>query len=303
MILMILDFFMSKNKNTSTYLSNISFLLGVPSFLFFLFFLLIPVILLNIISFKERDITSGVLDTWSLDSWRFILNNKDFHSILFNTLNLSFNVTLSCILISYLLLFFMKNFVKKIQFLIIIILIFPISFDILIKNLGWISFLGYNGFLNILFAKLGIIDKPIIFLFSDIAVYLSQVINFTPLMTLSIWISYLRINSNIILGAEDLGATSLNVFLEIILPLTKKGLLSGGILVFTSSLVNFIIPEIIGGSKKYYLGNLIKFEFFDMKNWSFGSAISIFVYLISIIFSIVLFLIINFNHLLKKKIK
>lgn len=295
MTIRILYLFMNKDKNMISPISNIAFLLGLPTFLIFLVFLLIPIIFLNVISLKERDITSGVLSNWSLEAWYFIINNNNFHSILFNSLKISFSITFVCLIIAYLLLFTIRKLDRKIQTILIIILLFPISFDTLIITLGWLSFLGYDGLLNILFIKLGIIKTPIIFLFSEISVFWAQVINFTPLMTLSVWLSFLKIERNIILGAEDLGASSFSIFLEIILPLTKNGIQSGGILVFTSSLVNFIIPEIVGGDKKYYLGNLIKFELFEMKNWAVGSSISICVYLISIITYLALISLTNYN--------
>src|SRR5699024_10317033 len=76
-------------------------------------------------------------------------------------------------------------------------------------------------------------------------------------------------------AAEDLGASKLEVFTRIILPLSIPGVVSGFTMVFMPAVSTFVISSLLGGGKYMLIGNLVEQQFLWSGDWNFGSAISI----------------------------
>ena len=104
---------------------------------------------------------------------------------------------------------------------------------------------------------LGLSDTPIRLLFTETAVFLGLLQLFMPLMIISLVSAMENIPRDVIPAARVLGATWLQVFMRVILPLTKEGLVIGGTLVFTGALTAYITPAILGGSKVLMLETLL----------------------------------------------
>ena len=84
-------------------------------------------------------------------------------------------------------------------------------------------------------------------------------------------------------AASDLGASPVNKFMKITLPLTKGGIVSGCLLVFVPTLGLFFITDLLGGSKVVLMSNLIKNQFLTARDWPFGSAISVILIIVMVI--------------------
>ena len=76
-------------------------------------------------------------------------------------------------------------------------------------------------------------------------------------------------------AATDLGADRFTAFQRVVLPLATPGIITGIMFVFIPALGNFVVPDILGGSDSFMIGNTIKNQFMTVRNWSFGSALSV----------------------------
>ncbi|MEG1687515.1 MAG: ABC transporter permease subunit, partial [Angelakisella sp.] len=76
-------------------------------------------------------------------------------------------------------------------------------------------------------------------------------------------------------AARDLGASRITAFLTVTLKLTLPGLLSGFVLVFVPSMGLFFIADLLGGGKIMLVGNLIKNQLLQARDWPFGAALSV----------------------------
>ena len=76
---------------------------------------------------------------------------------------------------------------------------------------------------------------------------------------------------------ERRGAIGKYQLRNIILPLTKPGIVAGCILVFIPGLGAYITPELLGGGKELMIGNLIEQQFLSARNWPFGAALGMMV--------------------------
>lgn len=74
---------------------------------------------------------------------------------------------------------------------------------------------------------------------------------------------------------HDLGATPVQAFLRVTLPLSLPGVISGITLVFLPAVSSFFIPKLLGGGQYVLVGNIIETQFLTTGDWNFGSAISL----------------------------
>lgn len=101
-----------------------------------------------------------------------------------------------------------------------------------------------------------------------------------PYMILPIIASLDRMDKTLLEASTDLGANRFKTFYKITLPLTMQGVVTGIVFVFIPSLGQFVVPDILGGTSSYMIGNTITNQFITVRNWPFGSAMSMLLMLI-----------------------
>jgi spermidine/putrescine transport system permease protein len=115
-----------------------------------------------------------------------------------------------------------------------------------------------------------------------------MVYNYLPFMILPLYTVMIKIDNSLIEASQDLGANFAGVFLKIVLPLSKPGIMTGITMVFTPSVSTFIISRMLGGGANFLLGDLIEQQFLgNAYNPQLGSAISL-ILMIFILLSIAL---------------
>src|SRR3984885_15966282 len=112
-------------------------------------------------------------------------------------------------------------------------------------------------------------------LFTPQAVLIGMFYNYLPYMAMSLYVSVEKLDVKLLEAAADLGAGPFKRFFKIILPLSIPGLIAGSIMVFIPSLGEFVIPDILGGGTSLFVGNLLAQQFLTVRNWPYGSALSV----------------------------
>ena len=145
--------------------------------------------------------------------------------------------------------------------------------NFLLRTLAWQTLLEKTGVINSILSflhlpALNIINTPQ-------AIVLGMVYNFLPFMVLPIYNALVKIDENVINAARDLGASPVQVFFKVMLPLTLPGIISGITMVFIPALTTFVISNLLGGSKVLLIGNVVEQEFTQASNWHLGSGLSI----------------------------
>src|SRR5262249_2172057 len=112
-------------------------------------------------------------------------------------------------------------------------------------------------------------------LFTKTAVIIGLLYNYLPFMVIPIFATLHRFNFALIDAASDLGASKIKSFLTITFPMSWPGIITGCILVFTPTFGEFIVPDLLGGAKNLMLGNLIKMQFLETRDWPFGAALTV----------------------------
>jgi spermidine/putrescine transport system permease protein len=188
-----------------------------------------------------------------------------FPSVLWRSLKMAVITTLICIAIGYPAAYCIARLQPNRQAVTILLLTIPMWINMLVRTYAWRGIL---------------MDS---FLSGEQKVYIGMVYNFLPFMILQIYTSLSKIDPNLIIAANDLGANAKQTFRRVILPLSLPGVVSGITLVFLPACSSFFIPKLLGGGEYVLIGNLIEDYFITTGDWNFGSAISLIMAIIILI--------------------
>lgn len=237
-----------------------------PYLIWMLGFIIIPLVLIMAYGLTDRN---GIFTLDNLLS----IGTKEHIKALYLSIILSLLSTIICLILAYPLALILKSRKINSGSFMVFIFILPMWMNFLLRTLAWQTLLEKNGVINgiLNFLKLpsiNIINTPY-------AIILGMVYNFLPFMVLPIYNVISKIDDNIINAARDLGASSIQTFSRIILPLSIPGIVSGVTMVFVPALTTFVISTILGGSKILLIGNVIEQEFTKGSNWNLGSGLSL----------------------------
>ena len=169
-----------------------------------------------------------------------------------------------------------------------LVFVIPLVMSYIIKIYAIRAILGSNGFLNRILIFLGIIDQPLTFLIFNLeAVMLALAVILLPFTMLPILVALDKIPRGLLEASADLGATSLQAFRRVVLPLSLQGTLVGASFTFVLALGDFVTPQMVGGMSGFTFGRIIYSQFGFAFNWPFGAALSV---LLMVAVLVVLFL-------------
>lgn len=248
---------------------EIPFALGAPAIVWQVFFFYIPIFLM--ISTSLFDPTEK-----SLTQTHFIpLFKGAYFTIIKNSLWMASSTSIICLAIGFPLAYFLAFKVERFRTILLFLLIVPFWTNFLLHIYAWFFVLEREGFMNQLLLGIGLIKEPLHLLNSLPATMVMMVYYYLPFMVLPIYFSLERFNKSFIDASLDLGATSIQTFRRILLPLTLRAISGGFFLVFIPSFGEFIIPELMGGDRTYYVGNVISQFIFGEETASIGVAFTV----------------------------
>ncbi|QJC37103.1 spermidine/putrescine ABC transporter permease PotB [Enterobacteriaceae endosymbiont of Donacia vulgaris] len=263
-------------------------------------FILLPNIIIVIISFLKKGNSNLFIFKFSFNNYLNLLNFL-YIKIFINSLFISCITTLICLLIGYPFAWCLTKISNKKKSLMLFFLFLPFWVNSLIRIYCLKIFLGINGWLNNILLYCKIINSPIHIIYTPTAVILGLVYILLPFMIVPIYSSLEKLDKFCIEAAKDLGAQSWKIFFHIIIPLTTSGIIAGCLLVFLPSMGMFYISDLMGGAKNLLIGNIIKNQFLNIRDWPLGAATSTIITLLTGIFLILYFKTINFLN--KKEFK
>ncbi len=253
---------------------NEVYLILLPALSWLILFFLIPLAIAVIYSFAERGLYGVVVFNFSFNNYLRFLDPL-YLNLLLKSLRIALISTFICLLIGFPAAYYIARVrERRRRYFLLALLILPFWTSYLIRTYAWIVILGREGLLNSFLISSGLIGQPFEFLFNEWAVILGLVYVYLPFMVLPLYASLEKIDVSLFEAAMDLGASRLQTFLKITLPLSTAGILAGSILVFIPCAGAFVTPDLLGGTEAMMIGNLIQNQFLASRNWPFGSAIS-----------------------------
>jgi spermidine/putrescine transport system permease protein len=250
----------------------LSFLLS-PAMLWLGLFFVAPLIIVLIVSFSKRSLLGVVEYDFNLNNYLRIFTDVVYLRILWKSLWLAIINTLLCLVIAYPFSFYIARQSPRRQNFLIFLVMIPFWTNFLVRTYALIFILRDTGLINNILIALGVIDEPMVIMFTQTAVMIGLLYGYLPFAVLPLYASIEQLDFNYVQAAQDLGANNVQIFLRIILPLTMPGVIAASIITFIPTLGAYVTPDLMGGSNTYLIGNLLQQQFMTVRDWPFGSAL------------------------------
>ncbi len=260
-------------------------LVSGPPLAYLLVFFAVPTLIMVLASFRTPGEFGGLaplvdeagnLDL-NLDSYVRFFTESVYAAVFLKSIVYALVTTLLCLALAYPLAALIAQSPKKYRDLLLLLVILPFWSNFLIRVYAWMILLGPQAALargvNGVLALVG--HEPVPLLFSSFAVLVCLVYVHLPFMVLPLYANLEKHDQALLDAAQDLGAGAWQRFWRITFPLSLPGVYAGAALVFIPALGIFAIPDILGGPEDTLIGNLIKQQFLETRDWPFGSVLSI----------------------------
>jgi ABC-type spermidine/putrescine transport system permease subunit I len=212
---------------------------------------------------------------YTLDMYRQIFRVPVYLQVILATFKVSALVTMVCLALGYPLAYMLATRRPRTAQLLMIIVVLPFFTSIIVRTYAWMVLLGRNGIVNQYLMALGFADKPLLLLYNQGGVVIGMSYVLLPYMVLTVYSVMRSIDPRLVRAAHSLGASRLQAFRRVFLPLSLPGIAGGTLLVFILSLGFFITPALMGGPGDMMIAMLIEREVEITLNWSFASALAV----------------------------
>ena len=269
------------------------FVIGVP-YVWLLVFFALPFLILLRISITDMgasiDPFTPLLDRAG-DSWRLLIKPQNYLPLFTDgisgfgdtiyiqayqtSLKYAALTTLLCLVIGYPFAYFLARCKPSIRPALLLLVMLPFWTSFLLRISAWKGILADQGVLNNLLLSLGIIQQPLVMLYTDVSMLVGMTYVYLPFMILPLYAVLVKMDMRLLEAAHDLGASRFKAFWLITVPLSKAGIAAGCMLVFIPAVGEFVIPSLLGGADNIMIGRVMWDELFSSNNWPRASALSV----------------------------
>ena len=280
------------NTNTQSAHVRGQRLILLAPYLWLLAFFLLPFLIVLKISFAQTAIAMPpyvpVLDLaagWqglvvfahglTLDGYRLIASDPLYLSSYLKSIEVVSLSTLILLALGYPIAYGIACSSRALQPFLVMAVVLPFWTSFLIRVYAWINILQRDGLFNDVLMALHIVDHRPEWLASDTAIYIGIVYSYLPFIVLPLYATLEKLDVNLLEAAADLGCTRSAAFWRVTLPLSLPGVAAGSLLCFIPIVGEFVIPDLLGGSRSLMIGQTMLMEFFSNRDWPVASALAI----------------------------
>jgi putrescine transport system permease protein len=277
--------------NGRTKPSGLRWVLALP-YLWLLAFFLVPFLIVLKISFSQTVIAQPpyvpVLDLaagWqglkdffarlTLDGYALLVSDPLYLVSYLKSLRVAAVSTAILLLIGYPIAYGIARSPRRWQPLLVLLVVLPFWTSFLIRVYAWINILQRDGLLNDVLMALGFVQTRPEWLASDSAIYIGLVYSYLPFMVLPLYATLEKLDESLLEAAADLGCPRWKTFWSVTLPLSLPGAAAGALLCFIPIVGEFVIPDLLGGSRSLMIGQTLWLEFFSNRDWPVASSIAV----------------------------
>ncbi len=185
----------------------------------------------------------------------FDLLNPVYALLFLRSFALAFFTSIICICLALVVVYRMIWLNNKQQQLVLCLVLIPFWTNFLIRILSIMEIL-----------------RPLELLYSPGGILIAMVYNYLPMAILPLYGSMKNLDLRIFEAAQDLGAQRFFYLKSTVIPLSWPGIQNAMIFTFIPALGEFLIPELVGGGRIFFLGSFLQNQFFSARNWPLGSA-------------------------------
>jgi spermidine/putrescine transport system permease protein len=254
-----------------------------------------PIIQMLYVSFTDAyPVTKGVETQLTLENYRRFFDEEFYRIPFYRTLAFATAFTFATLVITYPIAYFLTRIVsRRNQLLMLLLLLIPFWVGEIVRTFAIMILLGNNGAVNLLLKSLGLIERPIPFMYTGFSISVGIVYLTALYMLLPLYSALEKLPRSYAEAAADLGAGPITRFRRITLPLTLEGIASGCILVFLISTGFYGTPVLLGGpSTTVFAETIAGFFYVAGDEWPTGAAFA------TIMFFTVLVLVVVFQRIM-----
>ena len=211
----------------------------------------------------------------TLDGYRLIASDPLYLASFLKSLTVAAVSTALLLAIGFPLAYGIARSPRRWQPLLVMLVVLPFWTSFLIRVYAWINILQRDGLFNDVLMALHIVRARPEWLSSDTAVYIGLVYSYLPFMVLPLYATLEKMDVALLEAAADLGCTRARAFLRVTLPLALPGIAAGCLLCFIPITGEFVIPDLLGGSRSLMIGQTLWLEFFANRDWPVASCLAV----------------------------
>lgn len=269
-----------------------NFVILVPMIWLFLLAAAPLLIALNF-SFSEMEIAS-VASLWkwadsaltiklNFANYLFVAQDPLYFETYVSSIKFAAITTLWCLLLGYPFAYFMARAQVHLRPLLLMLVMLPFWTSFLLRIYAWKTLLSNNGLVNNALLALGVIDAPLPMMNTPFSLTIGMVYAYLPFMILPLYATLVKLDLRLLEAAADLGTSPWKTFWLITVPLSKRGIIAGSMLVFIPAVGEYVIPELLGGPETLMIGRVLWDEFFSNNDWPMASAVTIIMILLILV--------------------
>ena len=244
-------------------------LLSLPAILCVIAIIIIPIGWLFSLSFTGTD------GNFSLENYKRMLEYKSYFRVLKTTFNVSFLTTFFCILLGYPLSYFLSQIPKKYVGIFMLTVLLPFWTSLLVRTYAWLVLLQKKGVINNFAIDMGFWEKPIKLAHNLNGTLIGMIHIMLPFMVLPLYAAMRRVDRQLIQASSNLGASPVQSFWQIFVPLSLPGVIAGSLIVFILCLGFYVTPAVLGGGRVILVSMQITAILEDQFNWGAASALGV----------------------------
>lgn len=244
-----------------------------------------PLLIALNFSLSEMEIAS-VASLWSwvgsaltiklnLANYLFIAEDSLYIQTYLSSLKFAAITTALCLALGYPFAYFIARARPHLRPLLLMLVMLPFWTSFLLRIYAWKTLLTGNGLINNALLALGVIDTPLQMMNTPYSLMIGMVYAYLPFMILPLYANLVKLDGCLLEAAADLGASPWKTFWLITVPLSRRGIIAGSMLVFIPAVGEFVIPELLGGPETLMIGRVLWDEFFSNNDWPMASAVTI----------------------------
>lgn len=242
-----------------------------PALLWTLVFFVVPFVAMAVVSLHPK---AG--EGLSLAAYQQFFANPSYWRALSNSLEVTLIVTVISVLLAYPFAWILAFLVpERWQRLALMLAVLPFWTSYVVRSYSWLLVLAEKGVVNSALVNIGLLAEPVQLANTRAATVTGFVHFFVMLLTLTIYANLKQLSPNYRKAAADLGASGLQTFLHVILPLTLPGIMVGAFLTFVLAIGDYITPQILGGNNELLMPQLIMMQIGRRGDFASASALSL----------------------------
>lgn len=246
-----------------------------PAYIWLTVAVFLPLSAMAFFSFMTDLPAPGAEWVFTLGNYATFFTEGLYARLLLASLRLGAEVMFWCAVVGYPAAFVLAKVLKgRMREAIFLLVILPFWSNGLVRVFSWAMVLREGGILDTWLNAMLPFEVNIDLMYSYPAVIIGLVHSYVPYMVLTCYLTLQAIDDSFVEAARSLGATRLQTFRRIILPLSLPGLLAGCALIFVPVVGSFMEPRILGGRTGTFYGTVIEDQFVAVFNWPLGAALS-----------------------------